>query len=543
LLLGLALVAAAATLFSLSSELTFFQDSWAFLMNRRELSADALLQPHNEHIVVLPVAIFQLLLHTFGMSSTRPEFAALTLFLLATAIALFAYVRRRTGPWPALMAATVLLFLGPAWQDLLWPFQIGLVGSVLCGVAMLLALDRDDERGDALACGLLILACGFSSLGLAFAVAAAVDVLQRRRDRGLRRAYLVAVPLALYAAWYLGWGHDAESHLSLHNVLVSPRFVWQSLIGSTDSLLALATIFDETVGRSKWAIPVLAVALAWAVRARRRGWRFPPDVWPVLAAALTFWLLAAFNFIPGREPYSSRYLYVSCIFVLLIGANLLRGARFSRPALLVGGALTLAIVGFNLVPLREGRDFLREQTVLTRSDLAAIEIARESVDPAFGLTPEVAGSSYLVNVTAGEYLAAADEYGSPAYTPAELAVAPAPGRAQADVVLANALPVAIETETGSDSAAGRRCATLPGASGAPAPSLLLAPGVTAIELPPGDPGTIGLRRFAAGGYPLESEVAAGTTTLLRIPRDAAPRRWRLRVEAAQGARVCQRASR
>ena len=29
-------------------------------MNRRHLTADALLEPHNEHIVVIPVLIYQL---------------------------------------------------------------------------------------------------------------------------------------------------------------------------------------------------------------------------------------------------------------------------------------------------------------------------------------------------------------------------------------------------------------------------------------------------------------------------------------------------
>ncbi len=57
-------------------------------------------------------------------------------------------MRRRVGPWPALFAAVLLLFLGPAWEVLLWPFEIAFAGSVLFGVAMLLALDRGERRGD-----------------------------------------------------------------------------------------------------------------------------------------------------------------------------------------------------------------------------------------------------------------------------------------------------------------------------------------------------------------------------------------------------------
>jgi hypothetical protein len=540
-LLALALVAAAVVLFDYSSGLTWFQDSWEFLMNRREFTAAALFEPHNEHIVLIPVLIEQLGLRVFGMSSTLPEYVVLTALLLGTATLVFVYVRRRLGPWPALMAAALLLFLGPAWQDLLWPFQIGFVGSALGGVAMLLALEREDRRGDVAASALLAISIGFSSLGLAFALGAAVDVVQRRRARGLGRIWVAAAPLALYALWYAGWGHDAETHVSAHNVLVSPRFVVEGLTASLDSLLALATIADEAVGRSHWGLPLLIVLVALLVYGQVRKPGLSPRLWPALAAAAAFWLLAGFNTIPGREAYSSRYLYVGALFLLLITAELLRGVRFNRWALLAGGAVTLVAIGFNLVPLREGRDFFRSQTVLTRADLGAIEIAERTVDPTFALPPEIAGTSFLNEIQAGEYLTAVDEYGSPAYDPAELARAPEAGRAQADVVLAHALPLSIEAGVAPRAAdrAGR-CVEIPAGASPSAASVLLRPGLTRVEIGPGAPATIRLRRFAAGEYPLASEgIAADSTTRLRIPRDRASRPWRLRVEAAQGAAVCR----
>jgi hypothetical protein len=539
-LLGLALLAAAAVLLSYGHGLTWFQDSWEFLMNRRGFTADALFTPHNEHIVLIPVLITQLSLRIFGMDSMLPEQVVLTALLLGTAALVFVYVRRRVGPWPALMAALLLAFLGPAWQDLLWPFQIGFAGSALTGVAMLLALERGERRWDACAGAMLALSIGFSSLGLAFAVAAAVDVVQRRRGLGWRRAYVVVAPLALYALWYLGWGHDAENHLSAHNVLVSPRYLVEGLSAAVGSLLALATIFDEAVGRSHWGYVVLAVLVGLAVYARVRGRRFSPGLWPVLAAAATFWFLAGFNAIPGREAWSSRYLYVGALFVLLIGAELLKGVRPGRWALLAGGVVTLVVVGFNLVPLREGRDFFKEQTVLTRADLGAIEIAAGSVEPGFRLPLEIAGTSFLNEIEAGEYLTAVGEYGSPAYTPDELIDAPEAGRKQADLVLANALPVSIEAGAPAGSSAGSHCVEVPGGGGPGAPPLRLRPGLTTVEFAPGGPGTIRLRRFAVAEYPLVSAgIAGGSTTRLNVPRDRSPRPWLLRAEAAQGATVCR----
>lgn len=535
-LLAVAMAAAAALLLHYGSGLTFFQDSWEFLMHRRDPSVANLLEPHNEHIVLLPVLITEASLRLFGMDSMTPELVLLVALELVVAGLLFVYARRRLGPWPALFAAVLLLFLGPAWQDLLWPFQVGFVGASACGLAMLLALENESERWDVAACALLAVSIAFSSLGIAFAVAAAVDVLQHRRSRGLRRAYVFALPLLLYLGWYAGWGHDAENNFSAHNVLVSPRYVWEGLVASLDSVLALGTILDEVVGRSKLGAPLLIVLLALAAYGgyRRRG--FFAGLWPVLAVAATFWFLAAFNQGPGREPYSSRYLYVGVLFVLLIAVNLLQGIKFSRWALLAGAAATCVVIGFNLVPLREGRDFFEEQTVLTRSDLAAIEIAERTVEPAFRLSPEIAGTVFLNEIEAGEYLQAVDEYGSPAYSATALVQAPDNGRVQADLVLANALPLAIETESSAQGA--KDCVRVAGsASEAP---LALRPGPTTIKLLGGGGGTVKLRRFAAPGYPLDSgPLTPGSTTSLTIPADRLRRPWQLLVEADRGALVCR----
>jgi hypothetical protein len=538
LLLAVAVLASVVLLLALESNLTFFQDTWSLLLHRRDLSAATLLEPHNEHIVVIPVALERLLVAVFGMTSAAPEQVAMTLVLAIIAALVFVYVRRRLGPWPALLAAVLLLFVGPAWEVLLWPFEISLAGSALFGVAMLLALDRGSRRGDLAACLFLTASIGFSSLGVAFAVAALVDLLQRRHSHGLRRSYLAAVPIALYALWWAGWGHDAETHLSLHNVVLSPLYLAEGLASSLSSLLGLSAI--GLVGKAAWGAPLLLVLLALLGVRLRRGYRPPRGVWPVAAAAAVYWLLAAFNHIPGREAYASRYMYVGAVFALLLAAELMRGVRLGRAALVVGGVATVAAAAANLAPLRDGKDRLRAQTVLTRSNLAAIEIARRTVAPGFTLTPKIAGTRSLIDVQAGSYLSAVREDGSPAYTPAELARAPAAGRRQADVVLSHALPVSTETRTGRDSRAGGRCVVVAGGRTPAGGEVRVGPGVTGIEVAPGGHAAFSLRRFATGEYPVSTEGAPGdSTTFLRIPRDAVARPWRLRIEAAQPVRVCR----
>lgn len=537
--LVVALAAAAALLIALSWPLTFFQDTWAILLERPGLSANSLLRPHNEHLVVFQVALEKLLIKVFGMTSSHPEMLVMTGTLLASAALLFAYVRHRVDPWLALMAAVLVLFLGAAWQVQLWPFEIEFTAPIAAGLGVLLLLDREDRFGDAWACLLLVVGLGFGSLGLSFVFAAAVDVFLKRDRRGWGRVWIVVVPLFLYVVWYVGWGRDAEHHLTLHNVLLSPQYLFNGLAAAVGSLSGLDTIGVSGQGDATWGRPLLIALIGLAVYWQRRRPGVSITFWPVTAAALSYWLLAAFNFIPGREATSSRYVYAGAVFVILLAAELLRGVRVSRQALLIAGAVTLLAVAPNLVEMKDGADFLKEQSVLTRADTAAIEIASRTVQPSFALTPEIAGTPSLININAEKFLPVARDNGSPAYSPQELTKAPAAAQRQADIVLSQALPLSTETiHRNFGKADSGTCQTVtPGAS--PTGGIPLSPGMTRIEISPGPEATFKLRRFAASEFPVPTAGApGGSITLLRIPADRATQRWHLQVEAQQLIRVC-----
>ena len=192
LLLLAAAAGSAALLLAWGSRLTFLLDEWEFLLQRPGFTAHSILTPHGEHISIAPILIYKALLATVGMSSSLPYLAVSVALFLATSILLFVYLRRRVDPWLALLATAIVLFLGPASEDLLWGFQMGFMGSLVCGLGALLLLERGDRRGDWLACALLTVGVTFSSLGLPFIVAACVDVALR--GERLRRLYIVAVP-------------------------------------------------------------------------------------------------------------------------------------------------------------------------------------------------------------------------------------------------------------------------------------------------------------------------------------------------------------
>jgi hypothetical protein len=415
-LLAIAVAASGTLLLVLGSRLTFLLDDWTFLVYRPGFNEHSILDPHGEHIVVGPILVYKALLATAGMDSQLSFRATSTAIFLLSCVLLFVFLRRRVDQWLALIGTIVILFLGAAWEDLLWPFQIGFFTAMAAGIGSLLALERRDRRGDAVACLLLSIAILFSSLGIPFVVGAAVEVL-RSRNRW-RRIYLVLVPFALYGIWWLGWGHDAETAASLHNLLRSPIFLLNGLAAAFNSLFNVLPLWPRYAYRGMdWGrvlVAVAAVLAAW--RLRRRG-EIPEWLWVVGTIALVFWILAGVNEKPGREPESSRYQYLGAIFVLMIGAEILRGVRLGRHKLAVVAVVAAVCVAGNVKVLRDGYRSYRATSDVERGDLAAVEIARNTVMPTFILSEDIADTAF-VHIEAGPYLAAVDDFGSRPTPPA-----------------------------------------------------------------------------------------------------------------------------
>jgi hypothetical protein len=538
ILLGAAMALSSALIIGFSLHATFFGDTWELLLYRRDPTIDTLLKPHNEHLIIFPVLINEVLVRIFGMTDDHPEVFVLVAMLCATAGLLYAFIERRVGSWPALFGASLILFLGPAFEVLLWPFEITFVGPMMFGLAAILALESGTRRGDILACVCLSLGLGFSDLGVPFIAAGLVAVLVGPRDRWLSRSYVWAIPAVLFLAWYVGWGHEAESHITVHNILASPTFIADEVSTAVGALSGLGTEAGLVVD-SVWS-RILAVALIGVVAlwwSRRR----PPIsrvLWPILAVAVANWALAAFNDEAGRGPTASRYQYAGAIFVLAIVACLFIGARPNRNWLIAGAVGTVLAIGPNIVVLHEASEFYKREAAVTRGDTAALEIASRTVEPGFQLNPEYSGTPVLVNVFAGEYLEAVAEHGSPAYSIAELEAAPPEGRRQADIVLSHALPITTATTPGEYVARGVEKCVEAGVAGPE--EVPVYPGKTRIEVAPGGEATLAMRRFATGEYPVTLSSAPGeSTTVLTIPRDNASNPWYLHVAAGQPVHVCR----
>ena len=318
--------------------ISFFYDDWELLVRRPGWSPAALLEPFHEHLIAGPALIYKTLQATLGMTSATPYFVVSMLILAIAAALLFAFLRTRVGEWLAFFAVLPVLFLGAASEDLFWIFQMCFFGSVAAGLGMLLALDRGDRLGDRIAAVLLVVSLAFSGVGIPFAAAAVVDVLLGPRPRR-RRAYLFAVPLALYALWWIGWGHNAEHSLTSTTSSICPDTCSTPPGRASLRSSGSRSTIPRTRGTRRSLFRLLAIAVAIGVvvkivRERRLSRRLAV----VLAVAPR--LLGAGRARPrtGRYPISDRFQYPSVVFILLVLGEALRGVRLPRVGLLaVGG--------------------------------------------------------------------------------------------------------------------------------------------------------------------------------------------------------------
>jgi len=416
----------AAWLLYLTRGATFHYDEWNPLVRRRGHDLDTFFSPHNEHVNAVPVAIFKSLLETVGATHYLPyQLLPIGLHLIIVAL-VFAVARPALGDRGALVPAVLVLAFGAAWEDILWPFQIGYMIPVATTLAALLLIRGERTARDAAAAAVLVVGMLSSSTsvpllgGIALVLLIGVGAPAAR----LRRCALVAgVPAAVYAAWSLRWG---TAELELERVPAAIHELAEMLQLNLTGILATPSAYGPVL-----AALVLAAICAHVLQARPIG----HTLVAVGVAALAIWFAQAL-FRPGFVP--SRYLYPGGVMLVLVVGELVAArpgllAALTRPRTqLLAGVAALIVLSGQVANYQHGGRFFRDWGRFTNSSLAAIAIiGKDTADPLFKPDPVLAP-----DLTAERFFTLAADYGSPAPTAAELRDLPEDARQNADSVLA-----------------------------------------------------------------------------------------------------------
>lgn len=530
---GVALVAGAWIMHE-GRGLTFFYDEWNWLLEQPD-GLTGLLAPHEGHLAFLPRLAFTLLLSVAGV---EPYWAfrllAVAVHVLCAGL-LFALVRRRLGPGPALAAATVLLALGSAWQVVLWPLEIAYTFAVAAGLGALLALDARSRRGDAAAAALVLVALASSGLGIAIAAGVLAELVLSPPWR--RRVWVALAPLAVWATWYAV--QSPESAAKVGNIDAVPVYVGNAAAGAVGAVTGLGAEFGRVLLVAGAIVVIMRLLAPAALPARLVG---------VLTMGIAYWALLGLARADLDEPAASRYLYFGAVIVLLAGALTVRRIP---PAPRVWALLALAVLGAvvsNLGQLRAGANSLRGVTNDLRPALAAVELAGDAVPPATQPEPNAAPQ-----VRAGLYREFVADSGSPIGGAAAVLDGGPQSAVAVDAALARVLGVAVVPEDGPIGARPPRvlaavegrartegsCLRYTPAGTGAALDLTLDAGSSVVLRDVAESAQLRLRRMsdAFSADPIGT-VEPGAEVAIQTPRDAIARPWVLRISPGGALRAC-----
>jgi hypothetical protein len=404
-IVAIAALLAAATILWASRSFTFYYDEWSFILSSPDWTWATYLQPHNVHPAMLPRLIYTAMLATVGLRSYAPYMAIVLALHATNAVLLFELVRRRAGDLIGIACAALLLVLGAGWENLLWAFQMGFVGSVACGLGMLIALEATTSWRRMLLVSILLTgSLMFSGVGLFFGVAAAVR-LAASSDRRKDLAWLAPVAV-LFAAWFLAYGRfvtQPNPPPSLANILVLPQYVLWGLGASAAGLIGEGGFFGPAV----LLLAAAAVGFSW--------WKggLDPLALGVAAALLTFYAVTGLSRaqLGYEQSGASRYVYEGAVFWLILLADAARRLRWRgtwRPAIVA--LLFLACFSSSALLFT----FVTAKTVQMQRQVADLQaLAAVRGNPCLSPTGAVDPLVMPPETSPALYYRAIDRYGDP----------------------------------------------------------------------------------------------------------------------------------
>ncbi len=544
-ILGLLLLGSSLLVFWAGRGTVFRGDDWDLLLYRGGFNWDVFLAPHNEHLSALMVVAYKAIPALFG-----PNYAVFRLVLLVldvcVAILFFLFARERTGDWIALLATAPLLLMGAGSDNLLWPTQIGVVGSLGAGIGSLILLDRTSLAARAAACAALTASIWFSSDGIFFLICAGIWLLpSRNRWRDL---WIAIVPAITYVAWYLGYG---SSEFTAANLDATPRFVFESAEGAARALTGLHSemSYARAIGVLGGLIAIAAVA-ALTMKIRPR---LTPRLVAITTLPILSWVIIALGRADGGDPFASRYAYAGGVFILMAILELLRGdylAHLFRGWRYLALALVVCISALSSATLLlDAGAYWREISQSIRGRTAAIELSRRTIGPSLFLEP----LPEMAHMTPGWYLNAVEKFGESPAGGANIASLDWQGRGAADQVLAAGAPAHFVTpppgsgptgepparDAESNYAVRKGSCLVARRNGRRKASLsLTVPSSGILILPPRGASTrVMLRRYASS-YRAAPSRRIGGPTLLVIAADRIHVPWHAKVSSAGTISVC-----
>jgi hypothetical protein len=514
---------------------------YAYRLSTESLAHAMFNPPSGKYLIAVPLVLYKAMFELFQLDF-EPQLAVAVGLILLCAGLLFLLLRERVGDLAAVPPVVLMLFFAPGWEVSLNADRIPSQIALTAGLAMLLVLERRDLRGDIAAAVLLTISLASHPIGIGFGVMAFVMIVLRGPPERLTRLWVAVGPTALYGVWYLSLRapEAGRGPVSPGDVISFLGDSWVALTAGVTGLFSVLAepAYDEPLG---WIVGAILLGLiVWGVA--RFWWRLSPTFWAAVAGLVV--LIVATRLSPGftRMPEGPRYLYPYAFLLLIVLAEIASAIRAAR-WVLSAAALVLALsVGASVAFFVEQSGDVEFQGAISRAQLAGVELAGHNVDPDY--QPAEFGPN------AGEYLEAADNYGSIGFSPAELASQPEAVRLQGDRTLVESQGLAfVPAASTSPPPAGTPSRALGSVEreGAPPGCVVTASSHSEVALDSPafwvrsnglQEAGLNLGRFADQAFTPLTPPPPGVAAGMVLPADGIDEPWRLGIDSQEPVTVC-----
>lgn len=295
----------------------FIGDDFAILTTRYFAAADgnwtqALLLPHNDHLVALPVFVFIGLGHLVGLDNHLVYMLPAIFMHIAILFAIAIILKERcSSTLTALSAVCCVAFMSAGYEVLMMATNMAHVAPIFLGLYQLILVDHDGNisKRDIVASmlGVIAVLCAGTSIPL-IATIALFLILQRR----FKRAMLIAVPPAtLWLIWFVQYGtlnHGVKGDTQYATFSKMGQIAQYVINGIRGSLEAITHIG----GASTFIIILCFLGLY------KKSIKSQPILMPfcMTVGAVLFYCITGFSRVTFGEPTSSRYVYLGTIFII-----------------------------------------------------------------------------------------------------------------------------------------------------------------------------------------------------------------------------------
>jgi hypothetical protein len=555
----LAMICAAVLLILETGGLTLMVDEWNWgFADRTSFDLHTFVDPHNGHFVAVEVLITKSALQLFHSNAeTALRLLAVALHL-AVVGCVFALLRKALGTVGAVVPAILVLFLGSANDVIVGSHGMPATITALTGLGALLAIKRRRTGWDIAAAALLTIGVATLTSALAFVVgAAAIIWLDKESPR--RRYWVPLAPLAVYALWWLAWGHTEQSDFAFANIVAFPAFAFDSLATGLASITGVFTTigarslsFDLSGGEAL-AGGLLMVTLALVI-----GLRYRPGAASIvpLVTLIAFWLMTAGVAGGARAPWASRYIYIDVILLLLVFAQEIAASPVRPQAVMALSAICAFALLPNIRELTYSFDWWHEQAASNSAVMGAADaVTGEGRPSALLEDPSDLASGQVEDLLLSleQYAAAKQRFGAPSYSVREIESASPLARASADRFLTRALPIALApataaprslpldvapSQTGGVLKRSRGCLRFVPLAAEAQLSLRLPVGGLWLRPAAGPPVQIGVERFGESFEVPLGPAVGGRPSVLSLPPSRVSSGWEARFVADQPLRIC-----